>query len=120
MTQNSITVWLNQTDDPTTAEVDRATHLSLCQIDPYLVTFRDTHKCVDYITQTQTDEKKFILLISSTTLSQSLDVLRDLGQEFSQINSIYVFDSNQTNTIEDVKVSSAVYTNLELLCNRLR
>ncbi len=58
MTQNSITVWLNQTHDPITTEFDRATHLSLCKIDPYLVTFRHTHKCIDYITQAQTDEKK--------------------------------------------------------------
>lgn len=120
MTQNSIRVWLNQTHDPITTEFDHATHLSLCKIDPYLVTFCHTHKCIDYITQTQTDEKNVILLISSTMPSQSLDALRHRGQEFSQINSIYVFASNETNTIEDVKVSSAVYTNLESLCNQLR
>jgi hypothetical protein len=50
MTQNSNTVWLNQTHDPITTEFHRATHLSLCEIDPYLVTFRHTQKCIDYIT----------------------------------------------------------------------
>ncbi|CAF0775926.1 unnamed protein product [Didymodactylos carnosus] len=51
---------------------------------------------------------------------QSLDALLHLRQEFSQIDSVYVFYSNEMDTAKDVEVSSGVYTNIESLCNHLR
>ncbi len=47
MTQNSSNVWLDRKYDPAAAEINRTNHLFLCRVDPYLVTFCDSDKCID-------------------------------------------------------------------------
>ncbi|UJR18521.1 hypothetical protein I4U23_005427 [Adineta vaga] len=121
MAQNSVTVWLDETCDSIVSnEINSDTHLTLCKIDPYLVTFRDLDKCADYIIQTETDEKKVLLLISSETPSKSLDVFLKLKEKFSHIDSVYCFTSNEFDSNKHINAPSGIYTNFESLCDNLR
>ncbi|CAF1576730.1 unnamed protein product, partial [Didymodactylos carnosus] len=116
MLQNIITIWLDRAD-----KTDSALHLLLCKIDPYVVTFRDTDRCIDYITDLKEDEIKTVLIISSGTASLTPDTLLQLSEELLQIVSIYILSSNDTN-IETLELSEKVqgfYTDSKLLCDQL-
>jgi hypothetical protein len=120
MSQNWITVWLDLTYGNSATTVDSAaTHLALCKIDPYLVTFRKSDRCINYITGLQANHNKVIVLISNDT---PVDTLLQQSEELSQIGSVYIVLSNETSDTEIFKISAkirGIYTDLESLCNQL-
>ncbi|CAF1450341.1 unnamed protein product [Rotaria sordida] len=119
MVENWITIWLDHRSDLTVVGSDRTTHLALCKIDPYLITFRNSNECIDYTSELQPDENKVILIISSDSYP---DILLKITEELSQIDSIYVLYSNETDhqTFENLSKIHAIYTDLEALCSQLR
>ncbi|CAF1342459.1 unnamed protein product [Didymodactylos carnosus] len=126
MFQSLITIWLDQVYDtaPTSAvKINSATHLSLCKIDPYLITFRDSDECIDYITDLKEDETKVVLIISISNAISYLrsDVLFQLGDQLLQVDSLYVLFSNDTNieTFEPSKKVQGLYTDTKSLRNQL-
>ncbi|CAF0814736.1 unnamed protein product [Didymodactylos carnosus] len=114
MVPNWITIWLDLTyDTSATTTGSVATHLCLCKTDPYLLTFRSSDKCIDYITDLQ-DDDKVILLISNDT---SVHTLLQQSEELPQVDSVYILSSNKT--FETSTKIRGIYTNLESLCAHL-
>jgi hypothetical protein len=96
MEENSITVWFDRTYDPIHAAMNRTVHLSLCKIDPYLLIFRDSSKCIDYIINIE-DDKSVIMIVSSNKPFISTDSLLNMRNECSRIHSVcilYVYKQN--------------------------
>ena len=89
MEENFTTVWFDRTYDPKNTTMNRRLHLSLFKIDPYLLTFRDSSKCIDYITDVK-DDNSVILIVSSNELFLSIDSLLNLRNECSQIHSVCI------------------------------
>jgi tetratricopeptide (TPR) repeat protein len=119
------TVWLDQAYEAGIKSDRVKVQLSLCKVDPYLITFRDSNKCIYYITNLKEEESKIILIISNGTqhLSSPSDSLLKLSEELSQVDAIYILYSNERNAaVESLQTSSkicGIYTNLDILCNQL-
>ncbi|UJR11654.1 hypothetical protein I4U23_015835 [Adineta vaga] len=118
MTKTITTIWLDQSQTH-----DSQCYISLCKIDPYLISYRDVHKCIDYITHLNDDENGVILIISTNKLlSPSDDTWIQQCVKLSQIESIYIlFNSTDVNS-ELVKKTSkirGIYTERYLLCDEL-
>ncbi len=91
MSQNLIMIWLDRTYESAAAAKTHSTlHRSLCEIDPYLVTFRHSDKCIDYITDLNEDKNKIVLIISNELPSPSPDTLLLRSEELLQIDSVYM------------------------------
>ncbi len=72
MSTNSVNIiWLNTTYNGNTFKIDNATHLSLCRIDPCLLTFHDLDKCLDYITTFKNTKVVLIITTSGGTHCKS-------------------------------------------------
>ncbi len=70
--------------------LDSQCYVSFCKIDPYLISYRDTQKCIDYITNLKNDEDRVILIISTDKLLSSSDTLIQQCVKLTQIESIYI------------------------------
>ena len=117
MTKIVTTIWLDQTQI-----CDRQCYISFCTIDPYLITYRDTQKCIDYITGLKPDEYRVIMIITINQLLSSTDTLIQQYVNLSQIESIYILCISTEIGIEiDDKQSKVrgIYTELNLLCKSL-
>ncbi|CAF3958052.1 unnamed protein product [Rotaria sp. Silwood1] len=75
---------------------------------------------MDYIIQTTCENKKLILLVASEEPFQSLETFLRLRQQFSHIDSVYVFHENETDSTKDVAAPHRIYRNVESLCNHIR
>ncbi|CAF3851906.1 unnamed protein product [Rotaria sp. Silwood1] len=126
MTVDSVIIWLDQTYDDVAAvakaKTGAAIHVALCKVDPYLVTFRDSNKCIDYITDITENETKKVLIISSEkTISLPVNTLLQLSEELLQIASVYILILNDTTEkpLEKTTKVHGVYAHLKALCNQL-
>lgn len=84
--QNWNTIWLDRRQHLAASTTISTIHLSLCKIDPYLVTFRDVDKCIDYIVNMKDDENKVILIISNHSAYQCPRTLIQQSEELSIID----------------------------------
>lgn len=108
------TIWLDRAYSIVDKKSNIEIHFSLCKIDPYLITFRDTDKCFNYIHE-RDDE---IILIISDKTSADRAFLQQC-EELSQINSVYILSSPDIQISQTMSKPCEIYTNLESLCIRL-
>lgn len=85
MTKAVTTIWLDQTKI-----CDRQCHISFCTIDPYLITYRDAQKCIDYITNLKDDEGRVVMIISTSEQLSASDTLIQQYVKLIQVESIYI------------------------------
>ncbi|UJR12052.1 hypothetical protein I4U23_016230 [Adineta vaga] len=92
MSKSTITtIWLNKS-----GQYDSNVHMCLCKLDPYLVTFCNTDKCIDFITNMEEDvEGKVLLIISIEMFPIPVYTMLQLCEELAQIDSIYILDSTE-------------------------
>ncbi|CAF3397278.1 unnamed protein product [Rotaria sp. Silwood2] len=123
--QDSITIWfdgmLPNDSASTTITIKRAVHFALCKVDPYLRTFRDLDKCIDYILNINENQNKIILVISKDESSSHPENLAERCEEFAIIDSIYILCLNiaDISSFERFSKVRCVHTDLNLLCNEL-
>ncbi|CAM4937448.1 unnamed protein product [Rotaria socialis] len=115
MTENVHTVWLDLVYKQATSKSKTVIHLSLCKIDPNLVTFRNMDKCINYIKNLNQNDDKVILIISTSTTSHLLKTFLQQTEELSQVSTVYVLYLNQcsfawTVTSLVIKVLLTVHT----------
>jgi tetratricopeptide (TPR) repeat protein len=115
MTKTVTTIWLDEAQTR-----DSQCHMSFCTIDPYLIAYRDTQKCIDYINNLKDEEDRVILIISTNHLLSSSDTLIQQCVKLAQIESIYILYSSIEVSTERFDKSSkvrGVYTERYSLCN---
>jgi hypothetical protein len=115
MTKSVTTIWLDQAQTR-----DSQCHISFCTIDPYLISYRDAQKCIDYITNLKDDEDRVILIISTNKLLSSSDTLIQQCIKLTQVESTYIlYNTTEVNAEKFDKSSKVpgVYTERDSLCN---
>jgi hypothetical protein len=115
MTKTVTTIWLDQAQTR-----DSQCHMSFCTIDPYLISYHDIQKCIDYINNLKDDEDRVILIISTNKLLSSSDTLIQRCVKLTQVESIYIlYSSTEVNAENFDKPSKVreVYTERYSLCN---
>ena len=117
MAQNLIPIWFDRTYESSDINTNRTIHLCLCKNFPYLMTFRDTEKCVYHLNRIKDDDSKVILIVSSKKEFLFPDILLHLSHELPQIDSVYILYLNDT--IERIYVKDKIYTDIQLLSNCL-
>ena len=121
MTEISVTtVWLDLS-----CNADIVTHGSLCQIDPYLTTFRDCLKCIEYITGVYDDASQILLLVTTmeTTACDFLLSFLKLLEGLPHVDSIYiVYDLSKPQILISSPLNKVcgVYTDTKSLCDKLK
>jgi tetratricopeptide (TPR) repeat protein len=111
-------IWLDQIYTSVTINQSSiTTHFFLCKSDPYLIAFRDTDKCLNYIRNLK-GEEKIILIISSETLSDAI-FLRQC-EELPQVDSVYILYLSGIQVTQTVSKTCEIYTDLGSLCNHLK
>ena len=95
MTEKFSTVWFDLTYKHEPSKGKSKIHLALCKIDPYLLTFRDKDKCINYIKSLNENENKVILIISLSTTCHFLKTFLRQTEELPQINSVHILYLNQ-------------------------
>ncbi|CAF1259604.1 unnamed protein product [Adineta steineri] len=96
--------------------------MSLCEIDPYLISYRDVHKCIDYIINLDDDKNSVILIISTNKLLFPSDAWIQQCAKLSQIESIYILSTSTDVNSELVNKLSkirGIYTERYSLCDEL-
>ena len=121
MPLNWVTIWLDRTYETAVATINTEIHLSLCKVDPFLMTFRDFVKCVDYMKNLKEDESRVNLIISNDTAPLSPETFLQRIEEHSLIHSIYLLILNTTHrqTYEMSPKVHGIYTDLKSLCTQL-
>ncbi|CAF1278122.1 unnamed protein product [Adineta steineri] len=123
MPQNFIsTIWLNQTYKQSGINVNSTTHLCFRNIDPNLITFRDSFKCLNYISNLGEFGNNVILLVTYDTFYQPSDMLLQLCEQLNQIGSIYILCSTEIHNrqlAEKLTKYRGIYKNVESLCHKL-
>ncbi|CAF4015774.1 unnamed protein product, partial [Rotaria sp. Silwood1] len=117
MTKAVTIIWLDQAQTH-----DSQCHISFCTVDPYLLSYRDTQKCIDYITNLKEDEDRVILIISTKKLLSASDTLIQQCVKLTQVEATYIlYDSTEANAERFDKPSKVrgVYTEQYSLCNEL-
>ena len=113
-------VWLDTVFDRNFAKY---IHRSLCEVDPYLITFRNWDKCISFIASLNGTENKVILIVSRETLTQSNKALLQRYEELLQLDSIYILKEptavGELITPETSNEMCNIYTDINLLCNDL-
>jgi len=105
------TIWLDQTGTR-----DSQCYIDLCKIDPYLVSFRDVQKSIDYITKLKDNGHHIILIISVNELT-----IQEYVEQLP-VESIYIlYNSTMVHAEEIYKCSKirGIYTERHALCNAL-
>ena len=113
--------WLDRTSDRTTAQ---STFIQLCRSAPYLSAFRDTDRCIDYLTNLHGEDDTKVLLIISTDTFSSIITLLQVCEQLSQVELVYVLCSPTANDKGGLLVyysieRGGVYTDLSSLCKQL-
>ncbi|CAF1116131.1 unnamed protein product [Adineta ricciae] len=126
----NITIWLDQVYDvnkPTIVKRNhmvQAVHISLCKVDPYIVTFRDADLCFNYIIRMNDDDKQAVLVISCDNPANLSKRILTQCQELRQIASVYVLsitkdESGIVNSSSYMPKLCGHFTDVSELCNQL-
>ena len=125
-----ITVWLDQMYESAavfTADksgISATMHISVCEIDPYVATFRDSNQCFDYITCIDDDEMQVVLVVCCVDAVNLCQSLLKRCEELRQIASVYILSvTKSTDNIDDSLSNTTKvhgnYTDVSELCNHL-
>ena len=117
MTQGMTIIWLDLTQTR-----DSQCYVSLCKIDPFLISYRDTQKCLDYVLNLKDDAKRVILIISMNEVFTSSDTVIQQYIQTTQIEFIYIlWNSTKVNIAKFDKLNKVcgIYTDRFLLWNEL-
>ncbi|CAF4819848.1 unnamed protein product [Rotaria socialis] len=110
-------VWLDQ------GEVrNKQWYISLCKIDPYLVSYRNAQSCIDYISNSLGNEDHVVLIVSYYKTLLASDKSMQQFVQLTQVHAIYILcDANEINAKIFSKSTriSGIYTDFYSLCNDL-
>ncbi|CAF0778567.1 unnamed protein product [Didymodactylos carnosus] len=123
MTDDCITlIWLDLTYTVCSRDESVRTHLALCKVDRYLITFRDTQKCLDYIAEL-TEEKVILIITHETSVFSADSILLQRNHNLQQIDSLYIIYSTETNSSDFMEMSSKIHrisrAQLQPFCDQL-
>lgn len=117
MTQNFITIWFDRPcAQDSSIEIYQQIHAFLCRSSPYLITFRNSNDCADYISNVDEEKNKIILIVSSRIPFLSPDTLLNLAEDLPQIDSVYILYSNEMSAKNG---GDNIYTTVQSLCLKL-
>lgn len=117
MVKSVTTIWLDYGQIS-----DKQCYMSFCKIDPYLVSFRDAKKCIDYIINLKINEDRVILIISTDKSSIISDTFIEQFTKLIQVEEIYLLcNSNkiENETFNHLRQVRGIYTERCALCNDL-
>ena len=123
MTDDCITlIWLDLTYTVCSRNESVQTHVALCKVDPYLITFRDAEKCLDYIAEL-TEEKVILIVTHETSVFSADSIVSQRNYDVQQINALYIIYSTETNTSDFMMMASKIHrvsrAQLQPFCDQL-